>query len=209
MGYLSNLNNLYSSSAALTKRKKQHNWSKAFISRLLFHKSSPILAFAEIKRSLFFGVSAQHMRGSATKGRGRLRLRCQESCSCRRFLQLMQSMMWICSESKSGKISPHLGQACSGMLPCCHSVPEGERYHSYNQSWENVTQTMGVFHTCYNNNNKKASTVFLSKAKNRLTKAETKNVVNLITRNFMQLTTFNLMSAYYPQVKSLTLINIS
>lgn len=36
----------------------------------------------------------------------------------------MQSMMWICKESRSGRISLHLGHACSGMFPCCQSVPE-------------------------------------------------------------------------------------
>lgn len=29
---------------------------------------------------------------------------------------MMQSMMWICSESRSGRISLHFGQACSGMF---------------------------------------------------------------------------------------------
>lgn len=40
----------------------------------------------------------------------------------------MQSMMWICRESRSGRISLHLGQACSGMFPCCcQSVPGNHR----------------------------------------------------------------------------------
>lgn len=41
----------------------------------------------------------------------------------------MQSMMWICRESRSGRISLHFGQACSGMFPwCCQSVPTIQKY---------------------------------------------------------------------------------